>query len=33
MSTTRLTQLFEEQGQSPWIDDLKRSYLTTGRLQ
>src|SRR5580704_5152407 len=33
MTKTRLTQLFDEQGQSPWIDDLKRSYLTTGRLQ
>jgi transaldolase len=33
MATTRLHQLFEEQGQSPWIDDLKRSYLTTGQLQ
>jgi transaldolase len=33
MTETRLNRLFEEQGQSPWIDDLKRSYLTTGRLQ
>jgi transaldolase len=33
MTKTRLTELFEAQGQSPWIDDLKRSYLTTGRLQ
>jgi transaldolase len=33
MATTRLHQLFEEQGQSPWLDDLKRSYLTTGQLQ
>jgi len=33
MTKTRLTELFDEQGQSPWIDDLKRSYLTTGRLQ
>ncbi|HLY83281.1 MAG TPA: transaldolase, partial [Acidimicrobiales bacterium] len=30
---TKLHQLFEEQGQSPWIDNLKRSYLTTGELQ
>jgi transaldolase len=29
---TRLRQLFDEQGQSPWLDDLKRSYLTTGAL-
>jgi transaldolase len=33
MGKTRLHQLFDEQGQSPWIDDLKRSYLTTGQLQ
>jgi transaldolase len=33
MTTTRLHQLFAQQGQSPWIDNLKRSYLTTGRLQ
>ncbi len=30
---TRLHQLFEEQGQSPWIDNLKRQYLTSGELQ
>jgi len=30
---TRLHELFELQGQSPWIDDLKRSYLTKGELQ
>jgi len=30
---TRLHRLFEEQGQSPWIDNLKRSYLVTGQLQ
>ena len=29
---TRLRQLFEEQGQSPWLDNLKRAYLTGGRL-
>jgi transaldolase len=33
MTKTRLNELFEAQGQSPWIDDLKRSYLTTGRLK
>jgi transaldolase len=32
MTTTRLHQLFAQQGQSPWIDNLMRSYLTTGRL-
>ena len=30
---TKLNQLFEEQGQSPWIDNLKRAYLTSGELQ
>ena len=33
MTTTRLHQLFTQQGQSPWIDNLQRSYLKTGRLQ
>ena len=33
MSTnTRLQQLFDDQGQSPWLDDLKRSYLLSGEL-
>ena len=32
MTTTRLHQLFAQGGQSPWIDNLKRSYLTGGRL-
>ena len=33
MSTkTRLQRLFEEQGQSPWLDDFKRSYLKSGEL-
>jgi transaldolase len=32
MTTTRLHQLFAQQGQSPWIDNLMRSYITTGRL-
>lgn len=31
-SVTRLHELFDNQGQSPWIDDLKRSYLTGGQL-
>jgi transaldolase len=30
---TKLHELFEEQGQSPWIDNLKRAYLTGGELQ
>ncbi len=29
---TTLHELFEIGGQSPWIDDLRRSYLTTDRL-
>jgi transaldolase len=29
---TRLQQLFDEQGQSPWLDNLRRGYLTTGEL-
>lgn len=29
---TRLRQLFEEQGQSPWLDNIKRGYLTSGEL-
>jgi transaldolase len=29
---TRLQQLFNEQGQSPWLDNLKRAYLTGGDL-
>ena len=30
---TTLHQLFDEQGQSPWLDNLKRSYLKDGTLQ
>jgi transaldolase len=30
---TRLHDLYREQGQSPWLDDLKRSYLQNGTLQ
>ena len=30
---TRLTDLFPEHGQSPWIDDLKRSYVRQGGLE
>ncbi len=29
---TRLHELFEVGGQSPWLDNLKRSYLTSGHL-
>ena len=29
---TKLHELFEQEGQSPWIDNLKRSFLTSGRL-
>ncbi len=30
--TNRLQALSREQGQSPWLDNLKRSYLTSGEL-
>lgn len=33
MTATRLHQLFAQEGQSPWIDNLQRSYLTSGRLR
>jgi len=29
---TRLEQLFHEQGQSPWLDNLQRGYITSGEL-
>lgn len=29
---SRLTDLSEQYGQSPWLDNLKRSYLTSGEL-
>jgi transaldolase len=29
---TRLQQLFAEQGQSPWLDNLTRGHITSGRL-
>jgi transaldolase len=29
---TRLQRLFSEQGQSPWLDNLKRGYLASGEL-
>jgi transaldolase len=28
----RLIQLYEEQGQSPWLDNLTRGYITSGQL-
>ena len=28
----RLAHLYHEGGQSPWLDNLKRSYVTSGRL-
>jgi transaldolase len=30
---SKLQELFTNQGQSPWLDNLRRSYLATGRLQ
>src|SRR3954452_9643620 len=33
MAQTRLQELFESQGQSPWLDNLTRGYLRNGRLQ
>lgn len=30
---SRLKNLYSEQGQSPWLDNLKRSYLTGGTLR
>ncbi|MBA3432271.1 MAG: transaldolase [Actinobacteria bacterium] len=29
---TKLHELFKQQGQSPWLDNLKRGFLTTGEL-
>ncbi len=29
---TRLHDLFEEQGQSPWLDNLRRDWLQDGTL-
>src|SRR2546426_12344470 len=29
---TMLQRLFDEHGQSPWLDNLKRGYLTSGEL-
>ncbi|HEV8064634.1 MAG TPA: transaldolase family protein, partial [Acidimicrobiales bacterium] len=30
---TKLHDLYAKGGQSPWIDNLKRSYITSGRLR
>jgi transaldolase len=30
---TKLQDLYKQQGQSPWLDNLKRGYLKTGQLQ
>jgi transaldolase len=32
MTTSRLHSLYAEQGQSPWLDNLKRGYITSGAL-
>lgn len=31
-SSTRLVQLFQQEGQSPWLDNLKRSLISSGEL-
>ena len=33
MSETKLHELFAEQGQSPWLDNLRRSWIHDGELQ
>ena len=33
MSDDRLHQLYQEQGQSPWLDNLRRGWITDGELQ
>ncbi len=30
---SRLHDLFEQQGQSPWLDNLRRSWVASGELQ
>ena len=32
MADNRIIALHAEQGQSPWLDNLKRGYITSGRL-
>ena len=29
----RLHDLFDQQGQSPWLDNLRRGWMTSGELQ
>ncbi|HMQ25650.1 MAG TPA: transaldolase family protein, partial [Acidimicrobiales bacterium] len=31
--TTRLQRLYTEQDQSPWLDNLKRGWITSGELE
>jgi transaldolase len=33
VSDTKLQQLYDEQRQSPWLDNLKRGYITSGELK
>jgi len=33
LSETKLQRLYQEQGQSPWLDNLKRGYITSGELK
>ena len=33
MSETNLQRLYREQRQSPWLDNLKRGYITSGELE
>ncbi|MBV9410588.1 MAG: transaldolase, partial [Acidimicrobiia bacterium] len=33
MSETNLQRLYREQNQSPWLDNLKRGYITSGELK
>jgi len=33
LSETNLQRLYREQGQSPWLDNLKRGYITSGELE
>jgi transaldolase len=33
LSETNLQRLCKEQGQSPWLDNLKRGYITSGELK
>ena len=32
MTSSRLVRLFDECGQSPWLDNLKREFITSGQL-